>query len=166
MDSFLDIMFNVVGIMVLVVAFAAVASTTTRQIERVEIGVKHEATKEQINIICCGKRAIYLDRQDTEEMEKYFSIRSQGRSMALIPKKGLEGWITSRQLSQDQNRFTTLLNTKGEDKYSISLLIYQNSFTIASKIESIGRKRGYIFRHVFLEMDEPMTFSKQKAYEG
>jgi len=62
MDYFLDIMFNVVGIMVLIVAFAAIASTTTRQITRVEIGIKQKTEKEQINIICCGNRAVYLDR--------------------------------------------------------------------------------------------------------
>lgn len=166
MDSFLDIMFNVVGIMVLVVAFAAVASTTTRQITHVEIAVKQETGKEQINIICCGNRAVYLDRKNTDNMEKYFSVRLEGHSMLLTPKKGLQEWMAFEEISQDKNRFTDLLDNKESENHGISLLIYQNSFTIASRLESIGRKRGYNFRHVFLEMHEPLEFSRQKAYHG
>lgn len=166
MDSFLDIMFNVAGIMVLIVAFAAIASTTTRQITRVEIGIKQETGKKQINIICCGNRAVYLDRKNTDDMEKYFSVRLEGHSMLLTPKKGLQGWMTFKEISQDKNRFTSLLDKKGAENHGISLLIYQNSFAIAFRLESIGRKREYNFRHVFLEMHEPLEFSRQKAYQG
>ena len=99
-------------------------------------------------------------------MEKYFSVRLEGHSMLLTPKKGLQGWMTFKEISQDKNRFTSLLDKKGAENHGISLLIYQNSFAIAFRLESIGRKREYNFRHVFLEMHEPLEFSRQKAYQG
>ena len=166
MDSFLDIMFNIVGIMVLIVAFAAIASTATRLVTRVELTAKQKAEKEQINIICCGNRAVYLDRKNIDDMERYFSVRLKGHSMLLTPKKGLPGWITFKEIFRDKNRFTDILDEKESENHDISLLIYQNSFAIALSLETIGRKKGYSFRHVFLEMHEPLEFGRQKAYHG
>ena len=60
-DSFLDILFNVIGILVLIVAFAALASATTSQVQKIYMGVKSETQKKMLNIICAKNRCIQLD---------------------------------------------------------------------------------------------------------
>ena len=166
MDIFLDLLFNVVGILVLIVALAAVVSTTTRQVKCVKLSVVKQTEKKQINIICCSNRAVYLDREDIDGMERHFSVRQEGNAELLTPEPGFPDWMTFKELSQDKNRFADLLDRNPPENCDLSLLIYQDSFAMAGRLEEIAAKRGYSFRRVFLEMREPLEFRKQKAYSG
>lgn len=162
-DSFLDLLFNVIGILVLIVAFAAIASVTTSQVRGISLAAKTSAAaKKQINIVCNGGRAIYADYEDQERLQDYFAIRMEGRRYFLSPKKGWPGWWTGDDVVDPEGGLVKLFQQYPARDYDISLLIYQDSFTIASRIETLGRNQGYAFRHVFFTTDETLEFSRQK----
>ncbi len=162
-DAFLDILFNVIGILVLIVAFAAISSATTSQVQEVYLGVKSETKKQMLNIICTKNRCIQLDQDDQAQMEKNFSIRVEGRSKSLTPITSASGWMSLEQITK-RNSLQSYLENKSAKVYNISMLIYQDSFQVAAAVETIGRKQGYQFRHVFFENGEPISIGISKAY--
>lgn len=164
MDSFLDLLFNVIGIMVLIVAFAAVASTTTTQVRGIVLAIKKEVKKKQINIVVSGNKAIYLDRDNSKEAAKYFAVRVEQNNLLLTPKENHPGWITFSEAQDPGNRYEEYLKDRPPEEYGISLLIYQDSFVMAARLESTGRLMGYEIRHVFLEEHETMEFRRKRIF--
>ncbi len=162
-DSFLDILFNVIGILVLIVAFAALSSATTSQVQEVYLGVKGETQKQMLNIICAKNRCIQLDQDDQQLMERNFSIRIQGRAKLITPRAEAADWMSLEQITKG-NSLDSYLDNKPAKVYNISMLIYQDSFQVAAAVETIGRKRNYQFRHVFFETGEPISIGISKAY--
>ena len=161
-DSFLDLLFNVIGILVLIVAFAAIASVTTSQVRGISLAAKSSASKEQLNIVCNGGRCVHADYENQDELQKYFAMRMEQRRVFLTPKRGWPGWWREDDLKEEENELLNLFINNPVEKYDISLLIFQDSFTIASRIETMGRNSGYAFRHVFFKTGETLEFSRQK----
>lgn len=162
-DSFLDILFNVIGILVLIVAFAALASTSTTQVQKVYMGIKSESEKEMLNIICAKNRCTQLDQEDRQQMEQNFAIRLEGRKELLSPLSGAEGWVSLEAISSG-GALDKYFVLKPPEEYDISLLIYQDSFQTAARVESIGRAWGYGFRHVFFEDGEAISIERRRVY--
>jgi len=162
-DAFLDILFNIIGIMVLIVAFAALASATTSQVQNVYMGVKGETQKKMLNIICSDNRCVQLDHNDQKQIDNNFSVRIEGIRRLISPLTGADGWISLDEII-NENALEEYFVIKAPEVYDISMLIYQNSFQIAARVEEIGRKRGYSFRHVFFEDGEPISIERQKVY--
>jgi hypothetical protein len=50
------------------------------------------------------------------------------------------------------------------EKYNITLLIYPGGFTLASVLESKGRRTGYRFRHLFFNDGETISVGMSKTY--
>lgn len=162
-DAFLDILFNVIGILVLIVAFAAISSATTSQVQEVYLGVKSETQKQMLNIICAKNKCIPLDQNNDKVMEENFSIRVENRSKSLTPMTESSGWMSLEQITRG-NSLKSYLQSNTSEVYNISMLIYQDSFQVAAAVETIGRKQGYQFRHVFFENGEPISIGISKAY--
>lgn len=162
-DSFLDILFNVIGILVLIVAFAALASTSTSQVQKVFMGIKGESEKKMMNIICAENRCTQLDQEDQQLMENNFAIRLEGRKQLLSPLVGAEGWISLEAISS-KGALEKYFVLNPSEEYDISLLVYQDSFQVAARVESIGRARGYGFRHVFFENGEAISIERRRVY--
>ncbi len=162
-DSFLDLLFNVIGILVLIVAFAAIASVTTTQVRGISLAAKSgTAAKQQINIVCNGGRAIYADYNDQDGLQEYFAMRRENRRYFLTPKQGWPSWWQAEQIVKPDGPLEKVFQQYPSSQYDISLLIFQDSFTIASRIETLGRNQGYAFRHVFFKTGEALEFSRQK----
>ena len=157
-DAFLDILFNVIGILVLIVAFAALASATTSQIQNVYMGVKGETQKEMLNIVCAKNSCVQLDREDQRQMERNFAVRIEGKRKMLTPMAGASGWHSLKEITKE-NALDKYFAINPAEVYDISMLIYHDSFQAAAAVESIGRQRGYNFRHVFFEKGEPISIT-------
>ena len=162
-DAFLDILFNVIGILVLIVAFAALSSATTSQVQEVYLGVKGETKKQMLNIICANSQCIHLDQNNQTQMERNFSVRIEGNTKSIKPMADAPDWMSLKQITQEKSLDSYLI-TYSPKVYNISMLIYQDSFQVATAVENIGREKGYKFRHVFFENDESISIGISKAY--
>jgi len=162
-DSFLDILFNVIGILVLIVAFAALASATTSQVQKIYMGVKSETQKKMLNIICAKNRCIQLDQDDQIQMETSFAIQLEARRKLITPRTGTDGWSSLEEITK-KNALDKYFVVKPSKEYDVSMLIYQDSFQVAAAVEAIGREKGYSFRHVFFENGEPISIERQQVY--
>jgi len=164
MDAFLDVLFNVIGILVLIVAFAALQSLETNVVREAYLGVKASDKKKLLTIICAKRKCIELEQTDDIKMAENFYITiSKDRHRSVKPKISGKDWMGYVDISQ-KGSLKEIFEKKPAKLYNVSLLIYEDSFNTAGVVEVRGRKEGYKFRHVFFTKDEPISIGMATTY--
>jgi hypothetical protein len=163
MDAFLDVLFNVIGILVLIVAFAALQSLETKVVREAYLGVKGSDNKMLLTIICAQRHCIELEQTDDEKMKENFFITIKNKHRSVKPNTIGKDWVTYVEITQ-KDALNKIFAKKPARLYNISLLVYHDSFSAAGAVEIRGRKKGYKFRHLFFSEDEPISIGMSTTY--
>ncbi|MCS5588576.1 MAG: hypothetical protein NZ824_01265 [Candidatus Thioglobus sp.] len=163
MDAFLDVLFNVIGILVLIVAFAALQSLETKIVREAYLGVKSTDPKEMINIVCENRKCAMITKKNQKAGNENFKVIIKNRHKSIKPTTDGKGWMTYSQLASE-NKLKKIARKYPSEKYNISLLIYPDGFSIAAILESKARRAGYKFRHLFFNKNENIAVGMSKTY--
>ncbi|HIF47666.1 hypothetical protein [Candidatus Thioglobus sp.] len=163
MDAFLDVLFNVIGILVLIVAFAALQSLETNVVREAYLGVKASDKKKLITIICAKRSCVELDQKDHVKMAENFHITIKNKFRSVKPKLSGKDWMSYVDIA-NKGALNEFFEKKSATLYNVSLLIYEDSFNTAGVVEVRGRKKGYKFRHLFFTKDEPISIGMSTTY--
>ncbi len=163
MDAFLDVLFNVIGILVLIVAFAALQSLETKIVREAYLGVKGDDPREMINIVCEDRKCAMITKKNQKAGNENFKVIIKNRYKSIKPTTDGKGWMTYDQITR-KAELNKIFKKYPSKKYNISLLIYPGGFSIASTLESKGRKKGYKFRHLFFNKNENISVGMSKSY--
>ena len=163
MDAFLDVLFSVIGILVLIVAFAALQSLDTKVVKEAYLGVKITDPKEMINIVCADRKCAMITKKNQKAGNEDFKVIIKNRYKSIKPTTDGKGWMTYGQLAR-QNKLKEISREYPSEKYNISLLIYPDGFSIAAILESKARRAGYKFRHLFFNENENISIGMSKSY--
>jgi hypothetical protein len=163
MDAFLDVLFNVIGILVLIVAFAALQSLDTKIVREAYLGVKSSDPKEMINIVCSNRKCALITKKNQKSGNENFKVIIKNRYKSIKPTTEGKGWMTYKQITES-SELKEVFREHPPEKYNITLLIYPGGFTLASVLESKGRRTGYRFRHLFFNDGETISVGMSKTY--
>jgi hypothetical protein len=163
MDAFLDVLFNVIGILVLIVAFAALQSLETKIVKEAYLGVKSTDPKEMINIVCENRKCAMITKENQKAGNEDFKVIIENRYKSIRPTTDGKGWMTFGQLAS-KNKLKEIVRKYPSEKYNISLLIYPDGFSIAATLESKARRFGYRFRHLFFNKNENISVGMARTY--
>jgi hypothetical protein len=163
MDAFLDVLFNVIGILVLIVAFAALQSLDTKIVREAYLGVKSSDPKEMISIVCSDRKCALITKKNQKSGNEDFKVIIQNRYKSIKPTTEGKGWMTYKEIAES-SKLQEVFRLHPPKKYNITLLIYPEGFTLASILESKGRRAGYRFRHLFFNKDETISVGMSKTY--
>ena len=163
MDAFLDVLFNVIGILVLIVAFAALQSLETKIVREAYLGVKSSDPRDMLNIVCSDNKCAMITKKNQKSGNENFKVIIKNRYKSIKPTTDGEGWMTYKQIAES-GKIQKLFREYPSEKYNITLLIYPNGFNLASVLESKGRRAGYRFRHLFFNDGETISVGMSKTY--
>ena len=163
MDAFLDVLFNVIGILVLIVAFAALQSLETKIVREAYLGVKSSDPREMINIVCADNKCAQITKKNQKSGNENFKVIIKNRYKSIKPTTDGKGWMTYKQISEN-NELKRVFRKHPPEKYNITLLIYPEGFNLASVLESKGRRAGYRFRHLFFNNGEAISVGMSTTY--
>jgi hypothetical protein len=163
MDAFLDVLFNVIGILVLIVAFAALQSLETKVVREAYLGVKGSDPREMVNIVCENRKCAMITKKNQKAGNENFKVVIKNRYKSIKPTTEGKGWFTLEQIAR-KKELQRILRKYPPEKYNISLLIYPDGFLIASVMETRGRRAGYRFRHLFFNKDENISVGMARTY--
>jgi hypothetical protein len=164
MDAFLDVLFNVIGILVLIVAFAALQSLETKIVREAFLGVKSSDPREMVNIVCAERKCAIITKKNQKSGNENFKVIIKNRYKSIKPTTEGKGWMTYKQIATDSRGLKKVFREHPSDKYNITLLIYPGGFNLASILESKGRRAGYRFRHLFFNKDETISVGMATTY--
>ena len=163
MDAFLDVLFNVIGILVLIVAFAALQSLETKIVREAFLGVKGSDPREMVNIVCAERKCAIITKKNQKSGNENFKVIIKNRYKSIKPTTKGKGWMTYKQIAES-SELRKVFREHPSDKYNITLLIYPDGFTLASILESKGRRAGYRFRHLFFNKGETISVGMSTTY--
>jgi len=163
MDAFLDVLFNVIGILVLIVAFAALQSLETKIVKEAYLGVKGDDPREMINIVCDNRKCAMITKKNQKAGNEDFKVIIKNRYKSIKPTTDGKGWMTIGQIVKG-TKLKDIIRKYPPEKYNVSLLIYPKGFSIATTMETLGRRAGYRFRHLFFNDGENISVGMAKTY--
>jgi len=163
MDAFLDVLFNVIGILVLIVAFAALQSLESKIVREAYLGVKGDDPRKMMNLVCENRKCALITQKNQKAGNENFKVIIENRYKFIKPNTDGKGWMTYKELTQ-KNGFKRLMREYPSDKFNISLLIYPDGFTVASSVETRARRAGYKIRHLFFNKEEKISVGMSKTY--
>lgn len=163
MDAFLDVLFNVIGILVLIVAFAALQSLESKIVREAYLGVKGDDPRKMMNLVCEDRKCALITQKNQKAGNENFKVIVENRYKFIVPNTTGKGWMSYKQITKEGG-LKKLLEEYPSDKFNISLLIYPDGFSIASTVETKARRAGYKIRHLFFNKDEKISVGMSKTY--
>ena len=163
MDAFRDVLFNVIGILVLIVAFAALQSLETKIVKEAFLGVKGSDPRKMINVVCAEQKCALISKKNQKSGNENFKVILKDRYKFIKPSTEGKGWMSFGQIAKD-NQLQEIFRKNPPEQYNITLLIYPEGFTLAAVLESKGRNAGYRFRHLFFNKGEMISVGMSQSY--